>query len=323
MRHIFLTLLFMVIAMPVQAADLKLQWPVACTLGENCWFMNYVDIDPNVGTAQDPHCGNRTYDGHNGIDIAVADTPNMEKGYAVLAMANGTVERLRDAEADVLKATQAQVDEARASKRDCGNGVLIRHTNGYLSQYCHLKQGSIKVKQGDAVTAGQPIAEIGLSGVTQHPHLHVTVMDAATRPIDPFASKVEGGNCLPGTATLWANATPYSSTDLVALGLTSTKPSYNDVLTGKVVDAKSGDARTLVWVSAFGLQKGDQITLTATDPAGRIVVDHTVTQENDKARQFYFGGRSQPIIAGTYKLTARVTRDGRTVDTLEATRSVQ
>lgn len=42
----------------------------------------------------------------------------------------------------------------------------------------HLKQGSAKVKKGDPVLAGDPIAEVGNSGYSWAPHLHVSVVDA-------------------------------------------------------------------------------------------------------------------------------------------------
>ena len=41
---------------------------------------------------------------------------------------------------------------------------------------CHLKRGSVKVKQGDFVSLGQQIAEVGNSGSSIQPHLHIQVM---------------------------------------------------------------------------------------------------------------------------------------------------
>ncbi|MFC6685624.1 M23 family metallopeptidase [Marinobacter koreensis] len=37
----------------------------------------------------------------------------------------------------------------------------------------HLRRGSIMALPGDAVTMGQPLAEIGNSGNTLEPHLHI------------------------------------------------------------------------------------------------------------------------------------------------------
>ena len=45
-----------------------------------------------------------------------------------------------------------------------GNNVVIDHGNGEFTMYAHLKRGSVKVKAGDAVKAGQQIAEVGNSG---------------------------------------------------------------------------------------------------------------------------------------------------------------
>lgn len=48
----------------------------------------------------------------------------------------------------------------------------------------HLKRDSVRVKTGDLVRAGEPIAEVGNSGNTIAPHLHVHVMDRDD-PSDP------------------------------------------------------------------------------------------------------------------------------------------
>ena len=39
----------------------------------------------------------------------------------------------------------------------------------------HLKNGSIKVKKGDSVIKGQPLATLGNSGRSPYPHLHFQV----------------------------------------------------------------------------------------------------------------------------------------------------
>lgn len=58
-----------------------------------------------------------------------------------------------------------------------GNYVLIRHANGEHSLYAHLKQGSVRVNVGEAVTAGAQIAEAGSSGNSTEPHLHFQLID--------------------------------------------------------------------------------------------------------------------------------------------------
>jgi len=58
-----------------------------------------------------------------------------------------------------------------------GDHVIIDHGNGEYSLYAHLKPGSLKVKPGDMVKAGQPIAQLGSSGNSTEPHLHFQVCD--------------------------------------------------------------------------------------------------------------------------------------------------
>lgn len=91
-------------------------------------------------------------------------------------------------------------DEGRYCRRDNANGtcfwcfaggnvVVIKHEDMgeiFATAYEHLKNGSITVKPGDRVTAGQKIAEIGSSGHTGGPHLHFEVWRDYNEPIDPW-----------------------------------------------------------------------------------------------------------------------------------------
>lgn len=55
------------------------------------------------------------------------------------------------------------------------NYVLIRHDDGTLGHYCHLKKGSCLVKVGQTVAAGDIIARSGNTGFSSGPHLHFCV----------------------------------------------------------------------------------------------------------------------------------------------------
>ena len=55
------------------------------------------------------------------------------------------------------------------------NYITLRHSNGELSQYAHLKYKGALVKLGDKVKAGQPIALSGNTGFSTEPHLHFQV----------------------------------------------------------------------------------------------------------------------------------------------------
>lgn len=56
-----------------------------------------------------------------------------------------------------------------------GNYIIIWSANVYYVELSHLKKGSLKVKKGDTVEKGEPVAECGNSGYSPEPHLHVQV----------------------------------------------------------------------------------------------------------------------------------------------------
>jgi len=58
------------------------------------------------------------------------------------------------------------------------NYVLIRHDDGTLGHYCHLKKGGVMVHPGEVVKTGQPIALSGSTGFSTGPHLHFCVFIA-------------------------------------------------------------------------------------------------------------------------------------------------
>jgi len=63
-----------------------------------------------------------------------------------------------------------------------GNLILIRHPNGYVSAYAHLK--STSVSKGDAVSRGDSIGAVGMTGSVSRPQLHFELRQGAT-PVDP------------------------------------------------------------------------------------------------------------------------------------------
>lgn len=57
-----------------------------------------------------------------------------------------------------------------------GNVIDVRHKNGYLSRYAHLRNFAAGVTRGRRVTIGQTIAYVGMTGLTTGPHLHFEVL---------------------------------------------------------------------------------------------------------------------------------------------------
>ncbi len=68
---------------------------------------------------------------------------------------------------------------ATNTKQVAGNHVVVDHGNNEFSLLAHFKQGSVAVKVGDSVKAGQKLGLCGNSGNTDQPHLHYHLANAA------------------------------------------------------------------------------------------------------------------------------------------------
>jgi Peptidase family M23 len=60
-----------------------------------------------------------------------------------------------------------------------GNTIVIRLGTVYML-LGHLKKGSIRVREGDSVSAGDLIAEAGNSGYSERPHIHIQLISSLT-----------------------------------------------------------------------------------------------------------------------------------------------
>jgi murein DD-endopeptidase MepM/ murein hydrolase activator NlpD len=110
-------------------------------------------------------------------------------GQDVLAVADGVVHtvlegvtdtRLRRAGESIEAYRVAVLQPLAAANTPNGTGgnqVVIAHAGGEYSSYAHLRAGSIRVTQGDRVSRGQVLGQVGLSGDGFQPHLHFQMTD--------------------------------------------------------------------------------------------------------------------------------------------------
>lgn len=307
----YLTLI--TLAAPAAAGEFRLQFPLDCTLGEDCHIQQFVDHDPGPG-ARDFRCGGLSYDGHKGTDIALPYLSDMLAGAPVRAAADGVVAGTRDAMPDRY-ATDSNAGSYKG--RECGNGVLLRHEDGWETQYCHMKRGSIRVAKGARVKAGMVLGEVGLSGKSQFPHVHLSVRkDGAV--VDPFAPQTLGACGTEAGETLWIERPAYQPGGLLGAGFASGIPGYDAIKAGQADEAPlSPDAPALVfWAYAFGGQAGDVLELTVTGPDGQLVQQRE-TIGKAQAQFFRAAGRrlrGRGLSPGSYTGTAVLLRDGLEVD---------
>ena len=114
-------------------------------------------VTSSYGMRKDPINGQLIF--HSGIDLRA------NKGAAVMASLDGTV---------------SVVSESWLY----GKYVVVSHSNGYKTLYAHLSACS--VKQGDKVSQGKKIGEVGSTGRSTGPHLHFGIYDKKGNLINPL-----------------------------------------------------------------------------------------------------------------------------------------
>lgn len=177
------TLLLFALALstPVEAGT-KFRVPLSmldtqCANGR-CYPTAYYDTNRSTSYRRDWACNSKTYNQHAGVDIGIGGFSAMDQGRWVMSAAAGKVIAVHDGEFD------------RCTSGNCGtaNYVKIRHADGKVSWYWHLKKWSIKVKLGQYVACGVYIGKVGSSGHATGPHLHfgMQIPDVGMR--DPFGA---------------------------------------------------------------------------------------------------------------------------------------
>ena len=287
-------------------------WPLACTLGQSCWIQHYVDRDP-AGPPRDYTCGSLTYHAHNGTDIRVADMAAQRAGVAVLAAAEGRVLRSRDGQPDVSVRIRGL---AAVEREACGNGLVIDHGGGWETQYCHMAKGSLIVKPGDRVTAGQPLGHVGLSGETEFPHLHIIFRHDGV-VVDPFAPEAgAGGRCGSGQG-VWAKTPPYTPRAVVNVGFAPGPVDMAALEAGDIPRPGPDAPYVVAYVRTIGLKAGDQPALTLFDPQGAVLASSppaALPTNNDQ--RFVLVGKKRPAAGwrtGAYRARYSVAANGKTV----------
>lgn len=120
----------------------------------------------------------RTWRAHRGVDYAAA------AGAPVEVTGKGVVVR-------------------RAVNDSYGRYLDVRHANGFLTRYAHLRGWAAGTAVGASVAQGQVIGYVGMTGMATGPHLHYE-MHRHGRPVDPLAVDLPAGDPVPAAdRTRW------------------------------------------------------------------------------------------------------------------------
>jgi hypothetical protein len=304
--------------MVTHAAPPSLSLPIACKIGSGCQIQNYADNDASPA-ARDFACGGRTYDGHKGTDFRIRDLAAVMSGIKVLAGADGVVKSIRDGMADISIRDAGRSD---ISGRECGNGVLLQHGDGWVTQYCHLRRGSIRVKPSETVARGAVLGEVGLSGLTEFAHVHFEVRKNDT-VIDPFTGEGLGARsavqCEGNDGALWdartLTALAYKPAAFLSGGFADGPVKLGATEEGPPTAPSSGSPALVAYVRVLGVRAGDLEDLTITDPDGAVFGSKGPTAiVASRALSLSFYGRKRTTETwprGVYSAAYTLQRKGR------------
>jgi len=307
-----------------QATPLQLGLPVKCDMTRDCSIQKYVDRDAGPERL-DYRCGTLTTNGHDGVDFRIRRSSDFGKNIPVAAAAAGTVLRVRDTMPDISVKDPAA---PALGKRLAGNAVVISHGDGWVTQYSHLKRGSIRVAAGEHIGKGAIIGAIGMSGNAEFPHLHFEVRHK-DETIDPFAADTSEG-CTQQQTSLWDEDTTsiltYKATVTLFSGFSAT---VSQALTGYQKTIKTptlvNPDTLILWGVTSGIQSGDVEKFEIYDPKRGVILKREIhINKNNLQRVGYAGMRRPPQgwISGEYVGKYLLLRDGKIIGELSSIQSV-
>lgn len=125
---------------------------------------NNAKITSKFGKRKDPVTWKENVQ-HNGIDISA---PKSTPIHSIVA---------------------GKVIEKKRDSNGWGNYISIQWDDGRVYSYLHMKESS-DLKAGDMVKAGDKIGDVGSTGKSTWPHLHISVKEN-NKPVDPMAALPE------------------------------------------------------------------------------------------------------------------------------------
>ncbi len=311
-----LAAIFLVSA-PATAKSLVLHPPVNIEAAPGSEILGYFDVDPSP-ERRDYHGGMLSYDGHTGTDIYVPwNITFSEDGMPVLAAAAGVVRAVRDGEPDV---NVNHLGEEAVKGREAGNGVVIDHGDGWVTQYSHLRNSSVQVKPGEQVVVGQVLGLVGMSGSTEYPHVEMEVR-YNDKPVCPFLGKAvhDGSEAQPLWSAEAQELMPYVSGGVLSSGFCDRVPTLEGLKRGEcaMISLPRASKVLVFWALAFGVQAGDIFDQVVTSPDGGALVKDQATLERTQTLHMRYVGKTLGAsgwAAGEYVGAIRLLRNGNTYD---------
>ena len=274
---------------------------------------NFVDHNaafPNQ--LRDFNCGTRTYDtsdgyNHKGIDMFTFP-------FGINKMDNDEAIAIAAATGQIIYKSNGNFDRNCAFNSSNWNAVYVRHADGTVSWYGHLKNNSLTTKAvGEQVAQGEFLGVVGSSGNSTGPHLHFEIYDSSNRLQDPYQ-----GSCnLMNTTTYWLNQPDYIDSKINKVMTHSAPPSFQtcpnpDVINAKNVFAPGGRVIVAAYFHDQAINQVSQLSLI--QPNGTVFQSWTHTSPNSYVASYWYWTPVLPTNAPTGTWKFRVVYQGQTYE---------
>ncbi|HSK74678.1 MAG TPA: FG-GAP-like repeat-containing protein, partial [Pyrinomonadaceae bacterium] len=186
------------------------------------------------------------------------------------------------------------------------NAVYVRHADGTVSWYGHMKRNSLTTKAvGQTVSQGEYLGIVGSSGNSTGPHLHFEIYSPTGQLQDPFQ-----GTCnLMNNFSYWANQPEYRDSKINKLMTHSAPPNFSTCPNPETPNEKTsfqpGD-KLIVAAYYRDQQIGQQSQLSLIQPNGAVYSNWTHNSPNTYAASYWYWTFTLPnnAMPGTWKFRA-------------------
>jgi murein DD-endopeptidase MepM/ murein hydrolase activator NlpD len=294
---------------PASPQFVALSWPVRGAPGISDFgvdgISNYVDHNLAFpGLVLDWNCGTRTYDqssgyNHKGVDIFTWP-------FSWQKMDNNQVEIIAAAPGTIVGKFDGNFDRSCGFNSNPWNAVYVRHADGSVAWYGHMKNGSLTSKQvGDTVVTGEKLGIVGSSGNSTGPHLHFELYDPAGKLQDPFQGPCNSMNA----NSWWAVQEAYRAPRMNRLTTQSAGPvfpacSIQETSNDKSLFRPGQQLTTAAYYRDQGI--GQQTQFAILRPDGTVFSNWTHNSPNTYTSSYWFWNWTVPPnpLNGTWKLRA-------------------
>ncbi|MCY7345716.1 MAG: FG-GAP-like repeat-containing protein [Pyrinomonadaceae bacterium] len=274
---------------------------------------NFVDQNPAFpNQLRDWNCGTRTYDSESGYNHAGIDMFNFP--FSFNKMDNNEVFAVAAAGGQIIFKSNGNQDRSCSLNGSNWNAVYVRHADGTVSWYGHLKNNSLTPKAvGEQVVQGEYLGVIGSSGNSTGPHLHFEIYNAANALQDPYQGTCNTLN----TVGYWLNQPAYNDSKINKVMTHSAPPSLLPCPNPDIINAKNNFAPgSQVIVAAYyrDQQAGHQSQLSLIRPDGSVHQSWTHNSPNSYIASYWFWTTTLPANAPSGSWKFRDVYQGQTYE---------